>query len=138
MLESSCDFPAAAMSPYRRLDGRYETWAAWRDGEMVGMLTGSYDSDFAESGAFESFAPPSGPHALLVRVHVHESARGQGVGRSLVGAYVGEAVSRGCTFVGGLIDLSSDSTVRRGFFDKLGFSLDDRGDFGALPAQLSY
>lgn len=136
-LESSRDFPDELLNLYRRPAVHYETLVAWSRGAIVGMLTGSYDSDFAESGAFESFDPPRAPHAFLVRVHVHEVARGHGVGRALVGSYVGEAVSRGCSFVGGQVDLSSDSTARRAFFENLGFSIRALDNFGALPSQLS-
>lgn len=136
MLESSADFPSDALDSYRRPGGRYETFVAWRGDAIVGMVTGSYDSDLRESGAFDSFDLPRAPHAFLVRVHVHDDARGSGVGRALITQYVEVAMSRGCTFVGGQIDLSSESTERRVFFERLGFSIREFDNFGALPSQV--
>lgn len=136
MLERSDDFPQQLLGRYHRGSSRNATLIAWSGGEIVGVLTGSFDSDFFESGAFDSFDLPSAPHAFLDRVHVHESARGAGIGHALIQAYAIEAVERGCTFIGGQIDLSSDSTARRGFFERLGFSIRDLDNFGALPSQV--
>lgn len=136
MLESSADFPRQLLRYYQRPEGRYSTLVAWKGAELVGVLKGSFDSDFSEGGAFESFNPPIAPHAFLERVHVHESARGIGVGRALVTAYVDAAVERACSFVGGQIDLSSDSAARRVFFERLGFSIRKLDNFGARPSEI--
>lgn len=136
LLEESDDFPQHLLPYYRRRGSRYETFVARRAGAIVGVLTGSFDSDFEESGAFASFDLPPAPHAFLDRVHVHESARDAGVGRALIEAYASEAAARGCTFLGGQIDLSSDSTARRAFFERLGFSIRDLDNFGAQPSQI--
>jgi len=134
MLTSSEDFPQNLLTFYRPGRSHYEALGAWSAGEVLGVLTGSFDSNFFESGAFDSFDPPAAPHAFLDRVHVHESARGVGVGRALVTAYAREAAERACTFIGGQLDLSSDSSARRAFFEQLGFSIRDLDNFGATPA----
>jgi GNAT superfamily N-acetyltransferase len=136
MLEGSDDFPQQLLGYYRRGGGRYGTLVAWSGAKVVGMLTGSFDSDFFESGAFDSFDLRTAPHAFLDRVHVHESARGAGVGRALIVTYAMETVARGCTFIGGSVDLSSDPTARRTFFTRLGFSIRDLDNFGAQPSQI--
>lgn len=127
MLEQSESFPRHQLLGYqrpRRLSS-VNTLVAWRGDVIVGMLTGSFDSNLEESGAFDSFEPPPAPHAFLVRLHVHESARGNGVGRALVETYATEAQACGCTFIGGSIDRSSDPTYRRAFFERLGFAIRD-------------
>jgi len=48
--------------------------------------------------------------------------------------YASEAAARGCTFIGGQIDLSSESTGRRDFFVRCGFDIRDLDNFGATPA----
>lgn len=137
MLESSRDFPRQMLGSYRRPAARYETLTASHRGAIVGVLTGSYDSDLSQGGGFDSFDLPPAPHAFLVRIHVHETVRGGGVGRRLIDSYVREAVARRCTFVGGQLDLSSDATARRAFFEGLGFEVRDLDNFGALPSQLA-
>lgn len=138
MLEESNDFPQHLLYLYKRSGGpsRCHTFAAWRDGKIAGMLTGSFDSDFFESGAFDSFELLPAPHALLDRVHVRASARGAGIGRALIQHYATEAAARRCTFIGGSLDLSSDPTGRRAFFERLGFSVRDLDNFGAPLSQL--
>lgn len=136
MLETSDDFPQTLLQYYWRPSSRDVTLAAWCGRDIVGVLKGSFDSDFEESGAFDSFNPPPAPHAFLDRVHVHESTRGAGVGRALVRKYVEEALARGCTFVGGQVDLASDSTARRAFFERLGFSIRALDNFGARPLEI--
>ena len=136
MLEASDDFPQTLLQYFRRPSSRDVTLVAWSGPEIVGVLKGSFDSNFQESGAFDSFNPPPAPHAFLDRVHVHESARGAGVGRALVRKYVEEALARGCTFVGGQVDLSSDSIARRAFFERLGFSIRALDNFGARPREI--
>lgn len=136
MLEESDDFPQEQVSRYRRASSLYWTFTARRVGEIVGMLTGSFDSNLLEVGTFESFDVPPAPHAFLDRIHVRESARRSAVGRALVEAYAMEAVAHGCSFIGGLIDRSSDWTVRSDFFDQIGFSIRDQDILGAHPSQI--
>jgi GNAT superfamily N-acetyltransferase len=101
-----------------------------------GVLSGSFDSDFGEGGAFDSFDLPPAPHAFLDRVHVHESARGVGVGQALIEKYAAQAVNRGCTFIGGSVDMPSDAAGRRAFFERIGFSVRDFDNFGARPSEI--
>jgi GNAT superfamily N-acetyltransferase len=136
MLEGSNDFPQNLLVHYGTGRSRYRAIGAWMADEIVGVLTGSFDSNFFESGAFDSFDLPTAPHAFLDRVHVHESARGQGAGRALVEEYVRHASGYGCSFVGGQIDLSTESTSRRAFFENLGFTIRDLDNFGATPEQV--
>lgn len=136
MLKASNDFPQRLLKYYERLGSRYRASVAWRSGKIVGVLTGSFDSDFHESGAFDSFDLPPAPHAYLDRVHVHETARGAGVGRALIETYVAEATAHGCGFVGGQVDLSSDPVRRRAFFERLGFTIRDHDNFGARLDQI--
>lgn len=100
------------------------------------MLSGGFDSDLAQGGGFDSFDLPSPPQAFLDRMHVHEDFRGIGVGALLLRAYVEEALRRRCTFVGGQLDLSSDPTLRRRYFEARGFSVRDLDNFGARPEEL--
>jgi GNAT superfamily N-acetyltransferase len=139
MLTGSEDFPQNLVYLYRRSggSGHYRTFAAWRDGEIVGVLSGSFSSDFVESGAFNSFELPPAPHAFLDRVHVHESARDVGTGRALIHHYAARAAAHGCTFIGGSLDLSSDPTGRRAFFERLGFSVRNLDNFGAPISQIA-
>lgn len=133
MLLESSDFPQELVYLYQRRGGpsRYETFAAWHGRDAVGMLTGSFDSDFHESGAFDSFDLPPAPHAYLDRIHVLASSRGAGIGRDLLQHYVAEAAARRCTFIGGSLDLSTDPTGRRAFFELLGLPVRGLDNFGA-------
>jgi GNAT superfamily N-acetyltransferase len=133
MLEESDDFPQELLYLYRRNVrlGPYLTFVALRDYDVVGMLTGSFDSDFFETRAFDPFELPPAPHAFIERVHVRAPARGSGIGRALIQHYATEGAARGCTFVGGSLDLSSDPSGRRTFFERLGFSVRHHDNFGA-------
>ncbi|MFB9179924.1 GNAT family N-acetyltransferase [Dactylosporangium sucinum] len=137
MLEDSVDFPHHLLYIHQRRGGTYHrTYVAWRDGKIDGVLTGSFDADFADSRDFCSFDLPSAPHALLDRVHVRESARGTGVGRALVKIFASEASVRGCSFIGGFIDQSSEATARRLFFERLAFVVSTLDSFGARPTDV--
>ncbi|WP_406071250.1 GNAT family N-acetyltransferase [Micromonospora sp. NBC_01638] len=137
MLEESDDFPQRLLYLYRRRrSNHYWTFIAWRGDKVDGVLTGSFDSDFAEGGAFDSFELPPAPHAFLERVHVRESARAMGVGRALIEMYANEASARGCSFIGGSIDLSSEPTARKAFFEGLGFAVSGLENFGAHPTDV--
>jgi GNAT superfamily N-acetyltransferase len=109
---------------------------ALRGDAIEGMLTGSFDSNVAESGAFESYELPVAPHAFLDRIHVHSAVRHAGVGGALISAYAAEAAERGCTFVAGTIDVRSDPTARTMFFEQCGFRVVGQENFGARPADL--
>lgn len=136
MLEDSGDFPQNLVYLYRRTASRYVTLVAWREGEISGVLTGSFDSDFTSNSAFDAFELPRRPHAFLDRIHVRDSARSRGVGRALLEAYASEASERGCTFIGGSIDLSSDPKLRRRFFVRSGFTIRAHDNFGASPIDI--
>ena len=136
MLRLSWDYPDTALRLYRRPSSRTTVFVAWSDGEIVGMLSGGFDSDLAQGGGFDSFDLPPPPQAFLDRMHVQEDFRGTGVGTLLLRAYVEEAMRRHCTFVGGQLDLSSDPAQRRGYFKARGFSVRDLDNFGARPDEL--
>ncbi|WP_217134144.1 GNAT family N-acetyltransferase [Leucobacter chinensis] len=136
MLEGSGDFPQNLVYLYRRTASRYVTLVAWCEGEISGVLTGSFDSDFTGNSAFEAFELPRPPHAFLERIHVRESVRSRGVGRALLEAYASEASERGCTFIGGSIDLSTDPRLRRKFFVGVGFTIRAHDNFGASPIDI--
>lgn len=138
MLEESDDFPQYLLDLYQRGRGRNgdATFVASRGGEIDGVLTGSFHSDLAQSGAFDSFELPPAPHAFLARIYVRRSARCLGTGRALTGAYATEASERGCTFIGGSLDLASEPRARRAFFERLGFTIRDPDNFGARPADV--
>lgn len=133
MLEESDDFPQNLLYLYRRTTYSYETFVAWSEGEVDGVLSGSFKSDFIGDGTFGAFELPPAPHALLERVHVRGSARRQGVGQALIQTFALEASERGCSFIGGLIDQSSDPWARTALFEGLGFSISEVGDVGAQP-----
>lgn len=136
MLRSSLDYPDTALHLYRRPSSRTTVFVAWSDDGMVGMLSGGFDSDLAQGGGFDSFDLPPPPQAFLDRLHVHEDFRGAGVGTLLLRTYVEEAMRRRCTFVGGQLDLSSNPTQRRQYFEARGFSVRDLDNFGARPELL--
>lgn len=136
MLRSSRDYRDANIDLYRRPSSRAAVFVARSDDEIIGMLSGGFDSDLVQGGGFDSFDLPTPPQAFLDRMHVHEDFRGMGVGTLLLRTYVEEAVRRGCTFVGGQLDLSSDSTQRRRYFEGRGFSVRDLDNFGARPHEL--
>jgi GNAT superfamily N-acetyltransferase len=136
MLRSSWDYPDTALDLYRRPSSRTTVFVAWSDHEVVGMLSGGFDSDLAQGGGFDSFDLPPPPQALLDRIHVHENFRRTGVGTLLLRTYVEEATRRRCTFVGGQLDLSSDPTQRRRYFESRGFSVRNLDNFGARPDEL--
>ncbi|GAA2163060.1 hypothetical protein [Pedococcus bigeumensis] len=48
MLERSDDFPQQLLGYYRRDSGRHATLIAWGAGEILGVLTGWFRSDFFE------------------------------------------------------------------------------------------
>ncbi|WP_250057034.1 GNAT family N-acetyltransferase [Nocardioides bruguierae] len=136
VLEASTDFPQNLLKFYGPGESHYRRLCARVDGQIVGVLSGSFDSDFFESGAFDAFDLPPAPHAFLDRVHVHESARGAGAGKALVMEYARQAEGHGCTFIGGSIDLSSDAGGRRAFFERLGFTIRAHDNFGAMPSRI--
>lgn len=133
MLEDSGDFPQNLVYRYRRTASRYLTFVAWREGEISGVLTGSFDSDFTGKSAFDAFELPRPPHAFLDRIHVRDSVRSRGVGPALLEAYASEVSDRGCSFIGGSIDLSTDPRPRRRFFVRAGFTIRAHDNFGASP-----
>lgn len=104
---------------------------------IVGVLTGSFDSDFFGSGAFDDFELPSAPHGYLDRIHVTSLFRNEGAGRALVETYVAQASAAGCTFIGDSVDLSSESSARRAFFESCGFTIRGLDNFGATKAELA-
>ncbi len=136
MLEDSGDFPMSLLGQYRTGRGPYEHLVAWQGERIDGVLTGSFDTDLRQSGAFAAFRLPAPPHAFLARIHVRDAVRGCGVGRKLVEVYVTWAVEYGCTFIGGSLDLSSDPARRRAFFGGLGFSIRQHDNFGARPSSV--
>jgi GNAT superfamily N-acetyltransferase len=85
---------------------RYAAFSATIDDAVVGVLLGGFDSDFNDNYAFFGFDLPPEPHAFLSQLHVLRTARRSAVGRALIDTYVTEARHRGCTFVGGSLDLS--------------------------------
>ena len=86
-------------------------------------------------GGLDSFDPPAAPHAFLERMHVHDGFGGNGVGTQLLHAYVAEAASRGCAFVGGQLDLTSETTSA-GSTSNAAVSQRDLDNFGARPDEL--
>ncbi|GIJ36625.1 GNAT family N-acetyltransferase [Micromonospora sediminimaris] len=136
MLEDSGDVALNVLLRYRRPSSLYTTFVAVRGDAIEGMLTGSFDSNVAESGAFESYELPVAPHAFLDRIYVHSAVRHAGVGGALIAAYAAEAAERGCTFVAGTIDVSSDPAARIMFFKRCGFHVVGQENFGARPADL--
>jgi GNAT superfamily N-acetyltransferase len=110
---------------------RYEALTARIDGVLVGVLSGSYDSDFNEGVSFCGFDLPPAPHGYLSQLHVHKDYRRQGVGHALVVAYADAASDRGCTFLGGSLDLSDDPAGRDRFFRACGFRVNVHDNFGA-------
>lgn len=135
-LEDSGDVALDVLLRHRRPSSLYTTFVAVRGDAIEGMLTGSFDSNVAESGAFESYELPVAPHAFLDRIHVHSAVRHAGVGGALISAYAAEAAERGCTFIAGTIDVSSDPTARIMFFKQCGFRVVGQENFGARPADL--
>lgn len=109
---------------------------ATESGRVVGALTGSYRSNWVGNDAFDAFRLPTPPHAYLVAVYVAPAVRMGGVGRALIRAFVEEALSYQCSFVGGLLDHASDAQGRRFFFAKLGFQIDSDDRFGASVDQI--
>lgn len=136
MLEDSDDFPQNLLYLYRRGGTAHPAFVAWRGNAVEGFLSGSFDADFRGERAFDSFELPTPPHAFLERVHVHPRARNRGVGRALIEEYAAAAVRRGCTFIGGSIDLSSEPTLRRIFFENLGFVVEGHDNFGVQPTDI--
>lgn len=136
MLEASTDFPSHLAYSYLRGRPPYTTFVAWRGHDVVGVLTGSFDADLSELDEFNDLSVPPGRHAFLERLHVDDSARGLGVGCDLLSFYADEAELRGCTFIGGSIDLSSDPADRKAFFRSRGFSINSRDRFGAYPSDV--
>lgn len=137
MLQESEDFPPGLMELYRRGSSRYVTFVATHRSLIVGVLTGSFDSDFFESGAFDDFELPPAPHGFLDRIHVTSLFRGEGAGRALVNAYVTHAAAAGCSFIGGSVDLSSETSGRRAFIESCGFTIRGWDNFGANVADLT-
>lgn len=136
MLEDSGDVAFDVLSRYRRPSSLYTTFVAVRGGAIEGMLTGSFDSNVAESGAFESYELPAAPHAFLDRIQVHSAVRHAGVGSALIAAYAEQAAERGCTFVAGTINVSSEPKARIMFFKQCGFRVVGQENFGARPAEI--
>jgi GNAT superfamily N-acetyltransferase len=130
--EDSDDFPPQLLYLYQRARSPYPTFIARRGGRIDGLLDGSFNLDLADGDAFGAFDLPPEPHAFLTRIQVRRPAR-DGVGRALIEAYANAASARGCTFIGGSIDLSSDPTGRIAFFEAVGFTIRQRDNFGARP-----
>jgi GNAT superfamily N-acetyltransferase len=134
MLQGSVDFPQNLLYLYERRGSPLgQTYVAWDDGAIGGVLTGSFSVDLVDLGTFDAFDIPAAPHAILERVHVHERHRRQGAGRDLIETFVSDASWRGCSFIGGWIDVSSDSRERAAFFESLGFTIFGSDQLGADP-----
>lgn len=136
MLEDEVDFPQNLVYLYQRPSGPDENLLVWRDERIEGLLTGTFRHDFSDNRDFTEFGLPRAPHALLTRIHVRHTARHQGNGEALVAHFAAEADKRGCDFVGGYLDGSSDKTGRRNFFEHLGFTVSRFDNFGARTAEI--
>ncbi|WP_028644070.1 GNAT family N-acetyltransferase [Nocardioides sp. URHA0020] len=137
MLRESQDFPDRNIARFEHESARYLPFIAEYRDIIVGFLSGSVDSDFHQNDSFDSFDAPPGPHGFLDLVHVSSVFRRQGSGRQLVRTYAQHAASSGCMFVGGSIDLSSESSARRAFFERCGFTIREHDNFGALPGDVT-
>lgn len=133
MLGQSSDFPPGLLTQYQSGRGPYRHLVAWQGDRLDGVLTGSFDTDLSQSGAFAGFELPAAPHAFLARVHVRDEARGGGVGLALAEEYAATVIEYRSSFIGGSLDLSTDPRVRRAFFEGLGFDIRRHDNFGAYP-----
>lgn len=115
---------------------RYQPFAAYDGDRLVGLLRASFDSDFTGNDAFAGFDLPAGPHGFVSTINVHPTYRRQGIGRALLLEYARAAEAAGCTFLGGVIDLSTDDTGRRVFFTECGFHTNAWDNFGQTTGQL--
>ncbi len=130
MLASSSDFSHSLLDQYRRR-GAYPTLIATRGSQIEGVLSGSFDANLHGNREFEEFTMPPRPHGFLARIFVHEGARDNEVGRTLIRAYAAEALSRRCTFIGGVLDRGGELAARRRFFKNSGFAITANDVFGA-------
>lgn len=112
-------------------------FAAWQRGRPVGLLHVNFNSDFHENDVWQVFNIPPAPHAYLIRAQVEEASRGAGIGRALIGFLAEEAEARGCTFIGGMLDWSSDPQARRRFFQRCGFTIAGQDHIGATPSEVA-
>jgi|GEM_PF-4149927 len=138
MLAESEDFPDNLLGLYRRGRNGDLTLVSWRDDEIDAVLTGSFNSDLTGIADFDSFDPPRGRHAFIDRLHVRNSSRRMGVGSALIESFADEAAVRGCSFIGGSIDQSSDSRQRLAFFERLGFGINELLRIGAQPSDILF
>ena len=136
MLQQSEDFPLQLDRLYLRSRSRYPTFVAWNADAIVGLLNGAFNMDFANNRDFVEFGLPLTPHAFVERIYFQPSARCAGVGGALVAHLALEASSHGCGFIGGSLDLASDATVRRRFFERRGFTISGFDTFGAVTSNV--
>jgi ribosomal protein S18 acetylase RimI-like enzyme len=110
------------LTPYRRAfaaiaaDAGEHLVVAVRDGEVIGTLQLSTLRGLSRKGALR---------AQIEGVRIAATARGAGVGETLIRWAVGEARARGCV----LVQLTSDKT-RTGahrFYERLGFTATHEG-----------
>jgi GNAT superfamily N-acetyltransferase len=62
----------------------------------------------------------TGPEGFISELFVHESVRGQGLGRALLDTVIAEAVARGCSRLQ-LINFRERESYERGFYTKTGW-----------------
>lgn len=113
-----------------------EDYVAWTHDRAVAMMTASFGLDFTDQHSYRLLDLPDAPHALLHRLFVRASERYTGVGTALLRHLAEEATARGCTYVVGYLDRTSDQTNRRRFFERRGFSIAADGALGATPYEI--
>lgn len=121
---------------YRR-PGTYETYFTAHYGEdLVGFVEANLNSDFHGNNAWDKFNLPPRPHAYLIRIHVANHTRGQGIGTALIQRLALEAQDHGCTLLGAMLDTAGDVEARCRFFTNCGFTLAGRDHAVATPADI--
>jgi GNAT superfamily N-acetyltransferase len=133
MLTESEDFPQNLVYLYRNKPVDGTTFIAERlgDGTIVGMLTGTFATDLFDRRDYEDFDLPPLPHSVVERIFVPLSERRNHIGSALLSRYLEEASRRGCTFIGGALDIGPGLADRKRFFAEYGFDVTPNNFFGA-------
>lgn len=136
MLREDSELPLSVAGSYASPNAWDVDYVVRFNDQIDGVMTFSFGLDFTDNHSYRLLDLPASPHAVIHRIFVRVSERGRGVGPRLIRELAQEAVARGCTFIVGSLDRTSEVAERRRFFSKVGFTVARDDTFGAAPGHV--